>query len=165
MKLNEKSKILKIQVLEKVVQDFKKDGKVVGLCHGCFDVIHFGHLIHFNEASEKVDILIASVTPDRFVNKGPSRPIFGEKLRTFFLENIRSIDYVVLNDTDNALRPLGLILPHFYFKGGDYIENKSTGYLIEESYCKEHGITLVHTKGDRFSSTETINLLKRGWNE
>ena len=34
------------------------------------------------------DKLIVSVTSDKFVNKGPGRPIFSEKLRIEFLQNI-----------------------------------------------------------------------------
>ena len=45
--------------------------------HGVFDLLHFGHLEHFKEA-KKGDILIVSITPDRFVNKGPGRPAFNE---------------------------------------------------------------------------------------
>ena len=54
----------------------KKRGKTIGLVHGVFDVIHVGHIKHFEEAKKKVDILIASVTDDKFVNKAPGKPIF-----------------------------------------------------------------------------------------
>ena len=32
-------------------------GKVIGLCHGCFDIIHFGHVEHFKLAKSHCDIL------------------------------------------------------------------------------------------------------------
>ena len=41
------------------------------MVHGVFDIIHFGHILYFEEAKSKVDYLIVSITSDRFVNKGP----------------------------------------------------------------------------------------------
>ena len=68
----------------------------------CFDLLHFGHLEHFKEAKQKGDILIVSITPDRFVNKGPERPAFNENLRALSLSEIESVDYVVIN---NLIQP------------------------------------------------------------
>ena len=109
--------------------------------------------------SGDVDVLVVSVTPDRYVNKGPTRPIFGEQHRVFFLSNLRSVDYVFLNDTPDAIHPLSTIGPDIYFKGADYKEHKSEGYVREESFCSIKGIRLIHTAGDRFSSTETLRFL------
>ena len=44
------------------------------LCHGVFDILHVGHVIH--RMKKKGDILIVSITSDAFVNKGPGRPAF-----------------------------------------------------------------------------------------
>jgi len=154
------SRVLTHDNLEIEINRLKASRKTIGLCHGCFDVLHFGHLIHLNEAAKQVDFLIVSVTPDQYVNKGPTRPIFGEQKRVFFLSNLRSVDCVFLNDTSDALRPLSLVNPDIYFKGADYKGHKSEGYLREETFCSSKGIRLVHTVGDRFSSTETLRLLE-----
>ena len=42
----------------------------------CFDLIHNGHINHFNEAKKLGDILIVSITKDEFIKKGFNRPIF-----------------------------------------------------------------------------------------
>ena len=55
--------------------------KVIGMVHGVFDIIHFGHILYFEEAKSKVDYLIVSITSDQFVNKGPGKPIFTLKKR------------------------------------------------------------------------------------
>ena len=52
-----------------------KKKQIVGMCHGVFDVVHYGHLKHFETAKKKVDKLVVSVTSDEFVNKGPDKPI------------------------------------------------------------------------------------------
>ena len=50
-------------------------------CHGVFDVLHVGHLRHFEQARRHGDLLVVTLTPDRFVNKGANRPAFPEDLR------------------------------------------------------------------------------------
>ena len=50
--------------------------KKIVLCHGVFDVVHSGHLNYLKKAKELGDTLIVSVTSDKFVNKGPGRPVF-----------------------------------------------------------------------------------------
>ena len=56
------------KILEKIGK-FPRKKKVI-LCHGVFDVVHPGHIRHLAYAKSKADILIASVTEDRYVNKG-----------------------------------------------------------------------------------------------
>jgi cytidyltransferase-like protein len=75
-----------------IIKTLKKNGKIIGLVHGVFDVIHVGHIRYFLEAKKKVDILIASLTDDKFVNKGPGKPIFNINQRVSFLENIKDIN-------------------------------------------------------------------------
>ena len=43
--------------------------KKVALCHGTFDIVHPGHIRHLTYAKLKSDILIASVTSDKYVTK------------------------------------------------------------------------------------------------
>ena len=63
--------------------------KKVGMIHGVFDVIHFGHILYFKEAKKKVQKLIVSVTADQYVNKGPEKPIFTLKKRIEVLRSIK----------------------------------------------------------------------------
>ena len=37
-------------------------GKKVVLCHGVFDLVHPGHILHFEQAKEMGDILVVSIT-------------------------------------------------------------------------------------------------------
>ena len=52
--------------------------------HGVFDIIHAG-FISFKSAKKFGDILIVSVTSDKYVNKGFNRPIFNLNNRKIFL--------------------------------------------------------------------------------
>ena len=69
------NKILNFDGAVEIAQILKSNGKSVGLCHGCFDMLHIGHVRHFNSASKKCDYLFVSITPDQYVNKGPNRPV------------------------------------------------------------------------------------------
>ena len=58
--------------------NFKKYSikKKISMCHGVFDIVHTGHIDHFKYAKKISDILVVSVTADKFVKKGKDRPIF-----------------------------------------------------------------------------------------
>ena len=98
------------------IKFLKKNKKKIGLCHGVFDVIHIGHISHFEYAKKKCDFLIVSVTTDKFVNKGKDRPIFSIKERTNLLKKIKDIDLVISSNFESALQNISLIKPDFYFK-------------------------------------------------
>ena len=73
------SKILTLQKISNKVSFYKKNKKIVVMCHGAFDVLHYGHIAHFEEAKKLGDILIISVLSDKFINKGPNRPFLTKK--------------------------------------------------------------------------------------
>ena len=83
------NKILSSEELQKKINYLKKIKKKIVLCHGVFDVIHAGHISHFKSAKKFGDILIVSVTGDKFVNKGFNRPIFNLNDRKKILSELR----------------------------------------------------------------------------
>ena len=40
-------------------------GRLVVHCHGVFDLMHIGHIRHFQEAKKAGDLLVVTWTPDR----------------------------------------------------------------------------------------------------
>ena len=68
------SKVINLQNLKEIIKN-----KKVALVHGVFDVFHLGHKRHLDVASKYGDILVVSITSDRFVNKGPGKPIFNQR--------------------------------------------------------------------------------------
>ena len=123
-------KIIKIIDL---VTKLSKFNKKIGLCHGVFDLLHLGHINHFNEAKRNCDILIVSVTQDKYVSKGPGRPVFNQKQRMEALSNLVSVDFVVLSEEQSAVEIINNInkisknLEHFLnqMKKGSYLINLS----------------------------------------
>lgn len=153
-------KILEIEELTAKIREYKKNGKTVALCHGCFDLVHPGHIRHFKEAARQADYLIVTVTPDRYVAKGPSRPLFPEQMRLEQLAALDMVHHVALNQWPTAVETLNLLKPNIYVKGADY-EDKSkdiTGNIQREIDAVErYGGRIYITHDIVFSSTKLIN--------
>ena len=151
-----RSKIL----TEKKLISLKNAKKKIVLCHGVFDLFHVGHVKHFKEAKKFGDILIVSVTTDKYVNKGPGRPFFNINQRMELLSEIKIIDFVISSDSVNSVNLINKIKPDFYFKGPDYKKNKDdfTGFIKTEiNAVKKHKGTVIYSSGETFSSSKVIN--------
>ena len=94
-------KITSVKTLAKAISKLKAKGKKVVLCHGVFDLLHIGHIKHFKEAKKLGDILVVTVTQDKYVNKGPNRPIFLLNTRMESIAALKDIDYVAPNIFSN----------------------------------------------------------------
>jgi cytidyltransferase-like protein len=74
-------KIKTLGQLGEIASEARARGQRVVLAHGVFDILHVGHKRHLDIGRRHGDILIVTLTTDKFVNKGPDRPVFAEKLR------------------------------------------------------------------------------------
>ena len=63
-------KIHSLEDLAATLGRLRAAGKRVVHCHGVFDLLHIGHVRHFEQARQLGDVLVVTLTPDRFVNKG-----------------------------------------------------------------------------------------------
>ncbi len=142
------------------LKKLKDLGKKLVLCHGVFDVVHFGHISHFKAAKKFGDILVVSITEDKFVNKGPGRPIFSSKVRAEFISNLSCVDYVIINNSKTSISLIKRIRPNIYSKGLDYKENKKdiTGEIKNEiKAIKSVKGKIVYTDEFSSSSSKLIN--------
>ena len=112
--------IKKIISLNQIAKVLRKKKKKISLCHGVFDLLHPGHINHFNQAKKISDILIVSVTSDKKVLKGPGHPHFDEKSRMMSIASLQSVDYVVLSNNFSSVDVIEKIKPNYYVKGSDY---------------------------------------------
>ena len=125
-----------------------------------FDLLHIGHLRHLKAARQFGDLLIVTITPDRFVNKGPGRPAFTEALRAEALAMLECVDMVAINHWPTAVEAIKLLKPDFYVKGSEYREAAKdvTGGIVHEQEAVESvGGRLVFTDDITFSSSSLLN--------
>jgi len=152
-------KIISIEQIGAVLEPLRANRKVVQ-CHGVFDLLHIGHIKHLNHAKSVGDILVVSITADKFVKKGPGKPHFNERLRAEALASLVSVDFVVINHDLTAIHPIHAIRPDFYMKGVEYQDAESdiTGKISEEEEAvRKVGGQLNFTKDIVFSSSALLN--------
>jgi len=153
-------KILTLENLKKTILREKSKNKKIVLCHGTFDLLHIGHIKHFNQAKTFGDKLVVTITSDRYVNKGPKRPLFNEQHRLEAVAALGAVDFVALSDNATAVNEIKKLKPNFYCKGSDYKNNKNdiSGEITNEARAtKKFGGKIVYTKDITFSSSKLIN--------
>jgi len=154
------SKIVTVEKLAEIVAAARRSGKTVAHCHGVFDLLHIGHIRYFQQARRMGDMLVVTLTPDRFVDKGPNRPAFGEELRAESIASLDVVDYVAINRWPTAEETLRLVRPSIYVKGSEFknIKTDVTGKIGREAkVVEEIGAKLAFTEDIVFSSTRLIN--------
>ena len=103
---------------------------------------------------------MVSLTPDIYVNNGPGRPAFNEKLRMQAIAALNVVDYVGLNSTPTAVNVINKLRPDIYCKGPDYknYQDDISGQIKEETKAvKKIGSKTVFTESKTFSSSKLIN--------
>lgn len=149
-----------LEELSEIIKEEKKIGKTVVHSHGCFDLVHYGHLMHFLSAKNLGDILVITVTEDRFVNKGQDRPFFTQEQRRDYLSAFEMVDYVAINRWPSSAKTIRLLKPNIYVKGVEYknIEDDLSGRIIHEINAIEAvGGKIAFTDEVVYSSTQLIN--------
>ena len=129
--------------------------KVV-LANGCWDLLHYGHLLHLEAAKGMGSFLIVSVTHDYYVNKGPGRPVYTHKERAALVAALKCVDEVIV--VQNLISAMKIVRPDILVKGIDY-----RGELDQEhqDYCKQYGIEIRYTDTPKYSATELIRGLRK----
>jgi rfaE bifunctional protein nucleotidyltransferase chain/domain len=158
--MKQSGKLKSLDELATVLQTCRAAGRRVVLCHGVFDLLHIGHLRYFEEARSFGDVLVVTLTTDRFVNKGPHRPAFPEQLRGELIAALDCVDYVAINPTPTAVDAIRILQPDVYVKGPDYADPTKdvTGKILEEEAAvREAGGRIAFTTGEIYSSTRLIN--------
>lgn len=152
-------KIKTPQELHDVLGPMPRDERAI-MCHGVFDVVHPGHVRHLLYAKSKADILIASITADRHIDKGKYRPHVPEQLRAANLAAFEMVDYVVIDPNAKPLDNLRVIQPDFFAKGYEYQDGGMHPRTAEEvAVMDSFGGQILFTPGDVvYSSSKLIEL-------
>ena len=129
-------------------------------CHGCFDIVHPGHIQHLQFARSLGDLLIVSVSADTHVNKGADRPLIPDDLRAASLAALECVDYVYINPEPTAVELLDALQPDVYVKGREYERNQDPRFLAERDSVVRHSGRVVLSSGEVvYSSTALIGAM------
>ena len=129
--------------------------------HGCFDILHRGHVTYLAQARALGASLIVGVNSDASVKrlgKGDDRPINRQEDRMTVLAALEAVSLVTLFDEDT---PLQLILdthPDILVKGGDWDVNSIVGAKeVLDWGGQVHSIPFLHQR----STTELVERIRR----
>lgn len=150
-------KLLGLQGLDSLRKKFQN--KTIGLCHGAFDAIHIGHIEHLEEAKGQCDILVVSLTGDRFITKHPRGVYHSAAQRAQMMGSLLSVDYVYIDNNAEAIEVLDTLKPDFYFKGVDYDKQIEHNPALkrEADACAAGGGRIVFTQTRKHSSSYLLN--------
>jgi rfaE bifunctional protein nucleotidyltransferase chain/domain len=154
MSVNDKTKSL--NELADIIQTLKKDGNTIVQCHGVFDLLHPGHILHFEAAKREGDILVVTITRDEHVDKGPGRPVFNQRIRTETIAALQCVDYVALNEWPSAVETIKKLKPDVYVKGSEYAEADMTGRIYEEAEAVKFVGGRIHFTDEPVSSSSQL---------
>ena len=154
---NYRHKIITKQELVANLGAFPRAKKAI-MCHGVFDVVHPGHIRHLAYAKSKADILVASLTCDKFITKGTYRPHVPERLRALSLAAFDMVDYVIIDDQPTPMESIASIQPDYFAKGFEYSDNMPKTTMDEMAAVEAYGGQMIFTPGDVvYSSTKFLN--------
>ena len=148
---------MKTELLE-IIEQHKKQGKIIVTCNGSFDILHIGHLEFLEEAKQQGDILIVGINSDASVRryKGNSRPVFPEEQRLRLVQSLKPVDYAFIFEEDNPIPFLKQLKPDIHANGVEYGKN-----CIEAKTIRRYGgrIYLI-TKKTRISTTDIVEKIR-----
>jgi len=151
-------KIYDFDNLANKVNRLKSEGNIIVHCHGCFDLMHPGHIKYFQAAKKMGDVLVVTISPDKYVDKGPGRPVFPQQLRAESIAALECVDYVAVNKWPTAENTIRLLKPDIYVKGQEFekLEDKTGKLQKEYRIIKEIGGSIKFTHEVVFSSTKLL---------
>jgi len=152
------NKIVTLEELKTLRAELAAAGKTVVQCHGCFDIVHPGHIRHLSFARAQGDALIVTITADRSIEKGFDRPYIHEGLRAENVAALACVDFVCVDESESAQPVLEALQPDIFVKGKEYETNLHPHFLEEKALVEGYGGKVIYSSGDVvYSSTYIIN--------
>lgn len=120
------------------------------LCSGCFDPLHYGHVLHLRAAKALGGELWVAVTVDENVNKGPGRPVFPTQVRADMVRELRCVDSVIVVESGSSA--IHAVRPDIFVKGIEYANRG----IPEEAILRQYGGRVVYLDTAKYSSTKLL---------
>ena len=133
----------------------------IGYTQGTYDLFHIGHLNLLNHAKEQCDYLIVGINTNRLVQEYKNKQVIIDEVdRASIVQNIKSVDEVILTDTLDKEKIAKKIKFNAIFIGDDWKNNDR--WIRTKEDMKKIGIDVVflpHTDG--ISSTDIRAKIKK----
>jgi rfaE bifunctional protein nucleotidyltransferase chain/domain len=145
--------------LDEAVARLESSGRIV-LCSGCFDLLHAGHLVFLDAASEVGDVVVVAMNSDSSVRalKGPGRPIEPEDHRAGALLALPMVDLVVVCEGRDARTVLRALRPEVFVLGA----TSEAEYPEEAAEARQLGADVIVVERRGEVSTTRILEEQRG---
>ena len=155
-----RNKILGADRLTTQIKAWRDSGMSVVFTNGCFDLIHYGHIIYLSQSADLGNKLIIGLNSDSSVKKlkGPQRPVNNELTRAMVLASMEFVDAVSIFDADTPFDLINLIKPNVLVKGGDYIAENVVGYNI---VTNSGGKVMILPFIDGYSTTSLVEKITK----
>ena len=152
-------KILALDEIAARLESLRRVGQKIVQCHGCFDLLHIGHIRHLQAARAMGHALVVTVTADAHVDKGVGRPAFTEALRAEALAALECVDFVAVCNAPTAMEAIRLLKPDYYVKGqaGEDPAARGPKLRAEVATVQAMGGEVRFTREATFSSTALLN--------
>ena len=161
-------KILKYKHLPSLRKKAAKESKTIVFTSGCYDLLHLGHIMHFNFCKSRGDIFVVTTGNDKTIKhlKGPGSPIHSEKIRARMIAAIEYVDYVIISEEFGKMdhvESMKLLKPDIFVLNSTDSAVAEKKKLVEENggkllLCKR--LPPGHKKGG-ISTTQIKKKLKK----
>jgi rfaE bifunctional protein nucleotidyltransferase chain/domain len=151
-----KDVVLNVEQAGRIADVLHKQGKVIGMCNGCFDLAHLGHAALIEQAKQRCDVLFVAINSDEAIRKlkGNNRPIIDFKGRYGMVAYNRFVDYVVMSEATDHVAVVAAIHPHVYISTAE-----TKGNCPEAKAISEYGGKIVVL--DRIPGYSTSDIVQR----
>lgn len=141
------SKIVSRAELIAAVAHARTQGKTVVQCHGCFDIVHPGHLRYLEFAREQGDVLIVTINSDT-ADQADSRSFTPQEVRAENLAALMFVDHVHIIAEPTAQQVLAAIKPDVYVKGREFEHSRAPAFAAERSVVESYGGRIIFSSGE-----------------
>jgi cytidyltransferase-like protein len=141
--------------------------KRIAFCTGCFDILHSGHSIFFEQCRLQGDVVVVGVGRDSTIRalKGVDKPVNPEMNRAYSLAVQKDVDFVVLDDNQIGPGKIDFSQSIRELRPDVFVLNDDDSGIDEKRHlCEELGIELVLVKREipKFlRPTSTSEIIKK----
>jgi rfaE bifunctional protein kinase chain/domain/rfaE bifunctional protein nucleotidyltransferase chain/domain len=155
-------KIVSLDRLLSILGAARAERRTIVQCHGCFDIVHPGHIRYLEFAKRQGDLLVVTLTGDSEISKHEDRPYIPQELRAENLAALMCVDCVYVDPKPTAEDILSKVRPDVYVKGREYEGSNEPGFLAERRIVEGYGGRIIFSSGEIvFSSSKLIEQMPR----